>query len=45
MEARIARLETEVAELKDQIAVQQKVVADLKAQLEAMLNGINGGAA
>ncbi len=45
MEAQIARLETEVAELKDQIAVQQKVVADLKAQLEAMLNGINGGAA
>lgn len=45
MEAQIARLETEVAELKDQIAVQQKVVADLKAQLDAMLNGINGGAA
>lgn len=45
MEAQIARLETEVAELKDQVAVQQKVVADLKAQLEAMLNGINGGAA
>lgn len=45
MEAQIARLETEVAELKDQIAVQQKVVADLKAQLDAMLDGINGGAA
>ena len=45
MEAQIARMETEVAELKDQIAVQQKVVANLKAQLEAMLNGINGGAA
>lgn len=45
MKAQIARLETEVAELKDQVAIQQKVVADLKAQLEAMLNGINGGAA
>ena len=45
MEAQIARLETEVAELKDEVAIQQKVVADLKAQLEAMLNGINGGAA
>lgn len=45
LEARIARLETEVAELKDEVAIQQKVVADLKAQLEAMLNGINGGAA
>jgi multidrug efflux pump subunit AcrA (membrane-fusion protein) len=45
MKARIARMETEVAELKDEVAIQQKVVADLKAQLEAMLNGINGGAA
>lgn len=45
LENRIARLETEVAELKDEVAIQQKVVADLKAQLEAMLNGINGGAA
>ena len=45
MEAQIARMETEVAELKDEVAIQQKVVADLKAQLEAMLNGINGGAA
>lgn len=45
MKAQIARLETEVAELKDEVAIQQKVVADLKAQLEAMLNGINGGAA
>ncbi|MBO7575590.1 MAG: hypothetical protein J6S99_07280 [Bacteroidales bacterium] len=45
MEAQIARLETEVAELKDEVAIQQKVVADLKAQLDAMLDGINGGAA